>query len=74
MLQRSIHHNVDILLLEINLILLAQKEKINKYTDKREILLEAENNVGINFEENENKKILFIISGRGELNCCNKFF
>ena len=30
------------------------------------LILEAENNVGINFEENENKDS-FIISGRGEL-------
>ena len=29
-------------------------------------MLEAENNVGINFEENENKDA-FVISGRGEL-------
>ena len=30
------------------------------------LILEAENNVGINFEENKNKDA-FIISGRGEL-------
>ena len=33
---------------------------------RNRLILEAENNVGINFEENENKDA-FVISGRGEL-------
>ena len=47
---------------------LAGKEgkKLTSTQIRDRLILEAENNVGINFEENENKDA-FVISGRGEL-------
>merc|ERR1711991_1190112 len=41
-------------------------KKLTSTKIRDRLILEAENNVGINFEENENKDA-FIISGRGEL-------
>ena len=41
-------------------------KKLTSTQIRDRLILEAENNVGINFEENENKDA-FIISGRGEL-------
>ncbi len=41
-------------------------EKLTSTQIRNRLILEAENNVGINFEENENKDA-FVISGRGEL-------
>ena len=41
-------------------------KKLTSTQIRERLILEAENNVGINFEENENKDA-FVISGRGEL-------
>ena len=41
-------------------------KKLTSTQIRDRLILEAENNVGINFEENENKDS-FVISGRGEL-------
>ena len=41
-------------------------KKLTSTQIRNRLILEAENNVGINFEENENKDA-FVISGRGEL-------
>ena len=41
-------------------------KKLTSTQIRDRLILEAENNVGINFEENENKDA-FVISGRGEL-------
>ena len=41
-------------------------KKLTSTQIRDRLILEAENNVGISFEENENKDA-FIISGRGEL-------